>query len=398
VEQFRLRSLALGVYAPALLYGTGRGAIIPVVVFTALDLGASPAIAGVVGGLAGVGNLVADLPAGQLAARIGEHRAMHVAVVVAVVALVGCMAAPNVAVFGVAVFCTGLSAAVWLLARQVYVTEHVPYAYRARALSMLGGVHRVGFFAGPLLGAGAIALLGDDGPYWLFLGFALASSALLVAIRSRLPDTRTAEDASLRGLVAMIGRERRPLATLGTGALVVSALRNSRQVLIPLWASHIGVDAATTSLIFGAAAAVDMALFHPAGLAMDRIGRRPVAVVSVGMIAIAHLLLPLTVSAAWLTAVAVLMGVGNGMGSGLVMTIGADASPAGARSQFLAAFRVLTDTGMMAGPLLVGVVTTLAGLGTASVAMGIVGGLGAAALNKWIPAGPGSGVSDGSRS
>jgi hypothetical protein len=46
--------------------------------------------------------------------------------------------------------------------------------------------------------------------------------------------------------------------------------------------------------------------------------------------------------------------VGNGLSSGLVMTIGQDAAPADARSRFIGLFKVATDSGIFAGPMAVG--------------------------------------------
>ena len=61
---------------------------------------------------------------------------------------------------------------------------------------------------------------------------------------------------------------------------------------------------------------------------MDRWGRRVVAVPSMFLLGLAHALLPLATTIAGLAVVAMLMGLGNGLSSGLIMTLGADVSPA----------------------------------------------------------------------
>ena len=73
--------------------------------------------------------------------------------------------------------------------------------------------------------------------------------------------------------------------------------------------------------------------------------------------AIACLLLPLTDSAPgrWPLVMA-LIAAGNGLGAGIVMTLGADASPDEGRSQFLGAWRLCGDIGNTGGPLLVSAV------------------------------------------
>jgi MFS family permease len=131
-----------------------------------------------------------------------------------------------------------------------------------------------------------------------------------------------------------------------------------------------------------------MLLFYPAGSVMDRFGRKWVAVPSMFVLGLAHLLLPLTHSAPALTAVALLMGVGNGLGAGVIMTLGADASPPVGRAQFLGAFRLFADTGSAAGPFLIAAVTALTALGPAVLFMGLTGWGAATAMKYWIPPRP----------
>ena len=120
---------------------------------------------------------------------------------------------------------------------------------------------------------------------------------------------------------------RRTLLTLGVAVVVIGASRSVRNGLLPLWAEHVGISASTTSLIFALAAAIDIAFFYPGGWLMDRHGRAVVAVPVVLSVSIACFLLPLTSAVPGVTAVMVLIAVGNGLGSGIVMTLGADTAP-----------------------------------------------------------------------
>jgi hypothetical protein len=74
------------------------------------------------------------------------------------------------------------------------------------------------------------------------------------------------------------------------------------------------------------------------------------AVVSLLVFAAAHVALPLTAGGVTLGVVAVLMGVGNGLSNGVIMTLGADAAPVHARAEFLGAWRPCHELGMLAGP------------------------------------------------
>ncbi len=379
-----LRRVALSVYLPSVLYGVGQGAIAPVVALSARELGAGIGTAGVVVALTGVGQIVGDLPAGQLAARHGERWAMLGATALAAVALVGCALAPSVLVLGAAVFALGLTGAVWGLARQAYLTEAVPVALRARALSTLGGSHRIGMFAGPFVGALAIDRWGIASAYWVHVVAAAAACAALLALPE--VDRRAGASGGVRPRLAAVVRAHLPvLRTLGLGVLLVGAVRASRQVAVPLWAEHLGLSPAATSVLFGVSGAVDMLLFYPAGHVMDRFGRAFVAVPSMVVLGVAHLLLPLSTGTSSLLAVAVLMGLGNGMGSGIVMTLGADASPDVGRAQFLGAWRLCADAGGAAGPLAISAVAAVAALGPAVLVMGGVSLVGAALLARWAP-------------
>ena len=84
--------------------------------------------------------------------------------------MVLCVLAPNLWAFGVGVFMVGMASAVFGLARQSYLTEAVPFRYRARALSTLGGVMRIGLFVGPFVAAGLIHAMGIGGAYWVGVG------------------------------------------------------------------------------------------------------------------------------------------------------------------------------------------------------------------------------------
>src|SRR5512132_3541352 len=126
-------------YGPTILIAIGQGAILPLVALSARALGASVGIAALIVALIGLGQLIGDLPAGALAARIGEQRALIAACALDAAALIGAFLAQSVILLAVAITVTGLANAVFGLARHAYLTEAIPIPFRARALSTLGG-------------------------------------------------------------------------------------------------------------------------------------------------------------------------------------------------------------------------------------------------------------------
>jgi MFS family permease len=378
-----LRRLAVPVLLPAAVFGIGQGAAVPVVALQARELGASVGAAGLIVALLGLGLVLGDLPAGRIVARIGERSAVLLGSAVGAVGVTLSLLSWTPVVLGIGVGLYGVANAVWALARQAYVVETVPIALRARALSAIAGLNRLGTLIGPFLGAAVVHLLGPRGGFLVELVAIVVAGALMAAMPAVDADRRSARPAQT--LRSVLVTHRRVLRTLGTGALVMGAARASRNAVLPLWADHIGLDAVTTSLLFGVGAAVDVALSYPAGRWMDLRGRRPVAVGSLVAFAAAHVALPFTGDVITLGAVAMLMGMANGLSNGLIMTLGADAAPSDGRAEFLGAFRLCHDVGTLTGPLLLAAVTAAATLGVGAVTLGGLSALGATGMARWVP-------------
>jgi MFS family permease len=85
------------------------------------------------------------------------------------------------------------------------------------------------------------------------------------------------------------------------------------------------------------------------------------------------------------TVVAMIMGFGNGIGSGILMTLGADVAPPEIRSKFLGVWRLCADSGSAGGPLIVSAAAGLGSLALGISAMGVTGVVAAAALLRWVP-------------
>ncbi|MFC5607907.1 MFS transporter [Variovorax soli] len=385
---FSLRRIALPAFGPSLLFGLGEGAILPIIPLTARDLGASVPTAALVVGLISIGSLLNNIPASLITMRWGERWAIVAAGIWSALGMALCIGTSHLGLFALGCFMVGMSQSVYNLARQSYMTEAVPIMYRARALSTLGGVMRIGMFAGPFLAAAAVHAFG----LWAAYGVGMVAVLGAAAVGARIPDLKPpppapgqADTASVT-LGSTLRDHRRIFLTLGIGVMLVSAVRASRQAVIPLWAEHLGLAPAAASLIYGLAGGIDMLVFYPAGQVMDHKGRRAVAVPSMLVMGAAMLLMPLTTGFTTLLLAALAIGFGNGIGSGLIMTLGADHSPRHGRAHFLGVWRLMSDIGSSCGPALLSFLAASLSLAAGIATTGLIALAAAGTLAYWIPA------------
>jgi MFS family permease len=386
IQPFRLRSLAVSVYLPSFLFAVGQGAMIPVLPLFALELGASTAEAGAIVALRGIGMLVFDIPAGTLVRRIGERGAMLAGTVMLAAVALGAGVTRSPLVLAPLVFVMGCTWSIWMLARLTYASEVAPLAWRGRVLSLLGGSNRMGTFVGPFVGGLVAEFAGLASAFAVQAGLAAVAAAVmfLVVPKDEGRESDEGRDSHAVGHVGTLLRDhRKTFFTVGSAAVAIAALRSSRQAIIPLWGSAIGLSAAEVGIIFGLSSALDMTMFYPAGIVMDRFGRKWTAVPCLLIFSAGVFLIPFTEGFGSLLVASLVTGFGNGMGAGINMTLGADFAPPDRRAEFLGVWRFIGDIGTAGGPLLLSVITALSTLGIATMTTGGVG-LAGAAVMAWL--------------
>ena len=405
--------LAPVIYGPTVLFALGEGAVIPLLPIFASRLGADVPTAALVASALVVGQLCGNIPAGWAVARIGERVTMAIGGGIAMAGVAGLALAPNLAVLAASVFVIGFCAAVFGLARHSFMTTRVPLTFRARALSLLGGTFRLGMFVGPFIAAALLAVFGDEHATVWFFSVCLVATVLLVLLGpdpeadgaapgrpSARGDSRVAEDTGEPvtgsiptrervGVFRRMWRFRGVLSRLGLAAASLSAVRSARQVVLPLWGVSIGLDAQTIALVVGISGAIDFALFYASGQVMDRFGRLWAALPAMILMGAGFLALSFThdlpQAAMWFALFAAVLGVGNGLSGGILLTLGADVAPHDDPAPFLGSWRTLTDAGGAIAPLLVSALAAAFSLALATGAMGVIGLAGAAAFVRWVP-------------
>jgi MFS family permease len=385
-DDFQIRSLIPSVYLPTLLFSIGQGAILPVIPLYALSLGASVAGASFVVSMRGIGTMLLDVPGGILESRLGDKAVMMLGTALVALVAVGASFATSPLVLAFLILLMGGGWSFWLLARLAYVSEIVPLAQRGRALSVVGGTNRIGTFIGPILGGFMGREFGLESVFYLQAVLGLCAAIVMAfSVRKSVRLEDRDELGVYQRFANTVTGHYKVFLTAGLAVVALQLLRQARQVFIPLWGDSIGLDVAQIGLIFGLSSAIDMTLFYPVGAAMDRWGRKWVAIPSLIVLSLSLALIPVSDSFLTLAFVGLLAGLGNGLGAGVGMTLGADFAPEEARGEFLGVWRLVGDIGTAGGPLIIGLLAAVATLGAASAAVAGIGMAGAALLAVFVP-------------
>ena len=365
--------LVLPVYLPVIAGTIGVALLVPVLPLYLKDSGLSLGTTSVVLAAVGLGAAIGSLPAGALIARAGERRVLFASlaalasstallglttVVVALVALRMAAGAANVAL---------------ALSRQTYIARRILGEHRGRSMAMIGGSFRFSLLVGPLLGGWLADTAGFTFTFAVTGGLvALGVIPPLISGPHHLPPRTDTITVRQSGVVEAMRAHWRLLLVAGVVPLLVMTVREGRFVVLPLISDDLGLSPTAVGAVIAVGTGADLLLFPVAGYVMDRFGRLTAMVPAFSTIAVGLLMLAAADSTRSVVIAGAVIGVGNGLSSGAMLTLGSDLAPAEATGPFLAGLAAMQDGGRVVGPLLVGAIGAGAGLGAASIALAVV--------------------------
>lgn len=351
----------------------GFGSIVPVVPLYASAYGVSQAAIGLTIGLYGLARFLVNVPAGALAERVGRRGTLALGGVCTAVGNLLCASAPNYPAFLGARFLAGIGAALTLTAAQIVLADISTPARRGRIMATYSGVFAFAVGIGPYPGGLLAEHLGLAAPFYAFAGLSLAGAALGWW---RVPETRGMREglvvsaasmaatpalpflAQLRILLAQRRFALISLVSFGaafarTGALftVIPLLGRARLGLAP---DQIGLG-------LGLISVVGLALAYPSGVLVDRFGRKVVIVPATVLTGLALLLFAAAPSYLWFIGACAVWSIASGISSDAPGAYAADSAPPGMNAAAMSSYRMLSDFGYVAGPLLLGFVADAAG-------------------------------------
>lgn len=361
----------------------------PVLPLYLQNLGATVAVIGVVESARAIGLLLASLPSNSVLKRLTLRNAAALGCVIVSMALVSMFFARTIPAIFASWLVVGCGLSVYELARHQFQANYVANVFRGRAMAGLGGIHRLGSILGPAFGGWLASRFGFSAPFLVMAAlFVCAAIVGFIALPNdhQTPKNQSAADARQGSILKTWQDNKGILAVAGSSMVLLQVIRRARPVLITLIAANLlGLGVEQIGIILSVGSMADTAMFLPAGQVMDRFGRKAAIIPSILLQSVGFLCLPITTGFATMTAAASLIGFGNGLSSGTMMTLGADLSPDDQRIAFLALWRMFSSTGFILGPNIVGVFSTLFALAPASILVGCIGFTAAGLFWRFVP-------------
>lgn len=380
---FKKRHLTLPVYIPSFLLSAAEGALLPILPVSATNYGQGLAEASIVAGVMLITAMLFEIPASWITTRLGERRAMLLATASAAFLLAFAYLDLGYWALLVAAGGFGASHAMFGLARHSLLAHMTSGPKRPTAMALLGGMFRGGWAIGPIVSGAIILSLGLQAGYFVAIVMCvLAGVSVLLVKAEKLASTPSGQQGNIW---AVARREAPKLLTLGIASGIISGARTIRLIGLPLLAVALDIDAATSSLIFGITGLIDFALFYVSGIIMARYGKFWSSVPTLLMLGVAYLFTFWVTDLMTFWILAAVTALANAISAGINMVLGADMAPEGARSEFLASFRLLTSGGSAIAPVVIATLTAAISLPAALAITGLGNFVGAYLFWKYLP-------------
>ena len=161
------------------------------------------------------------------------------------------------------------------------------------------------------------------------------------------------------------------LLSLLSMQILIRGIRSSRTILLPLVGKYLlSLKDNEVALAISLSGFLDVISSYPSGYIMDRKGRHVNALISFSIVAIGFVLLALSYDQISFFFASMIIGLGNGFGSGLLIPIGGDISNKMGKEKgvsFLAFWQFIGDSGSAAFPSLIGALAELASISILSI-------------------------------
>jgi len=328
------------------------------------EFGLSKAEAGILAGAYAAGTLLASLPAGLVATRLGPRRTVIGGLLLLGVASLVFGFGGDIVLLDAARFAQGIAGALIWSGALTWLITTTPPERRGSVIGTALGTAVAGALVGPVLGAVA-AEIGTE----IVFGAVLGIAVLLAAFAARLPEARAPERQGLGEVAATILS--RPILTATAFVAVPSLMFGAVEVLVPLRIDELGGGHAVIAGGFIAGAALEAGLAPMAGRYSDRVGRRIPFVVGIVICAFSMVGIALAQALGPVLAALILGSLGAGICFAPALTALSETAEASRLHQGFAAglSNMAWSSGQVTGALAGGSIAGAAGYAVPSLAV-----------------------------
>lgn len=331
------------------------------------ELGLSEAQAGVLSASYAAGTLLASLPAGLVASRIGPRRTVIYGLLLLGVSSLVFGLVEEINLLDAARFTQGIAGALIWAGALTWLIAASPDESRGSVIGTALGTAVAGALLGPALGAVA-ATIGTE----LVFGSVMIVTAALAFAASRLPEAGVPERQPLREVGEAILS--RPILDAAAFVAVPSLMFGAIEVLVPLRIDALGGGHGVIAAGFIAGAGLEAVLAPIAGRFSDRVGRRSPYVVGLSICAVAMVGIALAGTLGAVLAALVVTSLGAGLCFAPALTLLSDVADSSSLHQGFAAglSNMAWASGQVAGGVGGGVVATVTGNAAPCLAIAVL--------------------------
>ena len=347
----------------------GFGAVIPVLPLYAQSFDVSQAAIGATVAIYGLARVLCSVPTGRVADRFGRRSALAIGGVVSTIGNLWCAVAGSYTELVLARFVAGAGAGIVMTAGMIVLADITRTATRGRVMAIYQGVFLFAVGIGPFPGGYLAERFGLDAP---FLLYGVASAVVTAVAWFGVAETRElgSVHGAGRAALASLRGQLRTLAA-NTGFLLVCLISLVNAVartgalfsIVPILAQErLSLSATQIGLGFALGSIVGLALTYPSGALADRYGRKAVIVPATVFTGVSMLSFSLAPDYAWFLAAAMIWGGAVAASGAAPAAYAADSAPPGANAAAMSSYRMVSDTGYVIGPILLGWLGDLHGL------------------------------------
>ena len=363
----------------------GFGGVVPALPLYAKSFGVSASAIGLAIAVYGLARFVLAMPSGQLCDRLGRRPTLAIGGAVSALGNLWCAEAGAFPEFIIARFVAGAGAGLVLTAGQVVLADITKPRRRGRTMAIYHGVFLFAVGIGPFPGGLLADHLGLAAP---FRAYAAAGFLVGLVAWFAVGETRGLSQpqggrgwsrgpalvTQIRLLAAQVGFVLVCLVGWVNAVVRTGGLFN----IIPVLGSvRLGLSVAEIGGGLALGSVVGVSVAYPAGMLVDRFGRKAVIVPATMLAGASLLMFCFAPSYLWFTAACVIWGAAASVGGSAPVAYAADLAPPGRNAAAMSTYRMVSDFGYVIGPIVLGLIVdgygSIAALVTAAVLTLLVG-------------------------